>query len=278
MYHKLLNYAKNKPHEYAESTSKFWDDEHISKYMLEAHLDPDTEAASRQHAFIMRSAGWIAQMSGTPQGKKLLDMGCGAGIYAEAFHAAGFEVTGIDFAKRSIDYATEQAAIKQLPIIYRYENYLEMEYENEFDAATLIFCDFGVLSPENRTILLQKIRRALKPGGIFILDGFTANQYTDFTESRHIEYEEDGFWNASPHLCIKNNYRYDDSQVYLEQYLIVTEHDCQCYNIWNQAFSTASLEKELSAAGFSDIKFYGNVCGEVRSDDGKTLCAAAHSR
>lgn len=275
MYHKLLSFAKNKPHEYADSTSKFWDDEHISIYMLEAHLDPDVEAASRQHTFIKKSASWIAQISGAPQGKNLLDMGCGAGIYAEAFQALGFVVTGIDFAKRSIDYAAEQAHMKQLPINYRIQNYLQMEYENEFDVVTLIFCDFGVLSPENRTILLQNIKRALKPGGIFILDCFTANQYADFTESRHVEYAEAGFWSASPHLCIKSDYRYDDSQTYLEQYLIVTDDDCQCYNIWNKAFSADTLKEELISAGLSDIKFYGNVCGGLKSDAGKTLCAVA---
>lgn len=278
MYHKLLNYAKTKPHEYADSTSKFWDDEHISKYMLEAHLAPDIEAASRQHTFIEKSACWIAQINGNPQGKKLLDLGCGAGIYAENFQTLGFEVTGIDFAKRSIDYAAEQARTKQLPIVYRYENYLEMEYEKEFDIATLIFCDFGVLSPENRAILLRNVKRALKPGGVFVLDVFTASQYTDFTESRQIEYAKDGFWNASPHLCIQNNYRYDESQTYLEQYLVVTDSDCQCFNIWNQAFSTDTLKKELLAAGFSDIEFYGNVCGEIKTDDSKTLCAVAYSR
>lgn len=60
MYKKLLHYAKQKPLEYTDSTSKFWDDDHISKYMLEAHLNPDTESASRQHSFIKDSARWIA--------------------------------------------------------------------------------------------------------------------------------------------------------------------------------------------------------------------------
>lgn len=274
----LINYMKCKPCVYADSTSKFWDDENISMYMLENHLNPNIESASRQHAFIQKSASWIAQITKNPQCQKLLDMGCGAGIYAEAFDALGYAVTGIDLSRRSIKYAIEQAGIKQLSIAYHYQNYLEMQYENEFDVATLIFCDFAVLSPRNRSVLLANIKRALKPNGIFILDVFTDRQYDNFVESKSIEYVENGFWNASPHICIQNNYIYADSKTYLEQYLIVTDTDCHCYNIWNKAFSKAAIGKELENAGFTGFQFYGNICGKPESADSKTLCVAAYRR
>jgi hypothetical protein len=35
----LLQYLSKKPTLYAPSSSKFWDDEYISKGMLEAHFD-----------------------------------------------------------------------------------------------------------------------------------------------------------------------------------------------------------------------------------------------
>lgn len=44
---KLLSYIKDKPNVYEESSSAFWDDEHISKHMLEAHLTPNFDGASR---------------------------------------------------------------------------------------------------------------------------------------------------------------------------------------------------------------------------------------
>jgi len=57
---KLIEYIKQKPQIYEASSSAFWDDENISGYMLEAHLDPDAEGATRKHEFIQRSADWIA--------------------------------------------------------------------------------------------------------------------------------------------------------------------------------------------------------------------------
>ena len=35
---KILEFLKEKPLPYAQSTAPFWDDEHISKGMLSAHL------------------------------------------------------------------------------------------------------------------------------------------------------------------------------------------------------------------------------------------------
>ena len=45
MYNKIINFLKEQPVLYAESDDAFWDDEHISKYMLASHLDPDCDNA-----------------------------------------------------------------------------------------------------------------------------------------------------------------------------------------------------------------------------------------
>ena len=83
-----------KPELYAPSTSAFWDDEHISKGMLEAHLDPNWEAASRKHEFIDESVKWIESIAPSSQYRELLDLGCGPGLYAERFSNIGYSVTG----------------------------------------------------------------------------------------------------------------------------------------------------------------------------------------
>lgn len=275
MYTQLLESLAQKPIPFAQSTSKFWDDEHISKYMLAAHLDPDLEAASRQHWFIDASVKWIASLVHNPSMCSLLDLGCGPGLYAQAFSSFGFRVTGVDYSKRSIDYARSQASETGRAIDYHYQNYLTIEYENAFDVVTLIYCDFGVLHPEDRALLLRKIRTALKPGGLLILDGFTLNQCNEISETKTVEYQDSGFWSEQPYLCIKSSYRYEECKTYLEQYLVVTKTQLNCYNIWNHVFDAASFEAELRAAGFTAVEFYGNVCGEPLSETSKTICAVA---
>lgn len=272
---KIIKYLKEIPVEYTPSSKKFWDDEHISKFMLEAHINPDVESASRNHNFIEKSAEWITSLIPEIEGKKILDLGCGPGIYAEKFCKKGIEVTGIDFSKRSIEYAINSAAEKNMKIEYKYMNYLEIDYENEFDMAVLIYCDFGVLSPEERKIWLNRVYRALKSGGILILDVFTETFFRDFEEKTEITYTDKGFWSEIPYSCIQRNKIYRDTLTSLEQYIIITENDCECYNIWNHIFSRNSIKKELEIEGFSGFKFFNNVAGEEESKNNSTLCIYA---
>lgn len=275
MYKNILNYLKDKPQLYEPSTAPFWDDVNISKYMLEAHLNPSVEAASRQLNYIKKSVEWISSMFKQTSGKKLLDLGCGPGIYAELFSEMGFQVTGIDFSKRSIEYAVTNANLNGKNIDYIYKNYLDIEYHNEFDLITLIYCDLGVLSPKERRVILDRIMNALKQDGILILDGFTKNQLSDVPEKQDLYYADAGFWCSKPHVCIQRNYHYIETNNYLEQYVIISEDNCDCYNIWNQLFTMKSLSDEIKSAGFEKITFYDDVCGKELSDKSKTICAVA---
>jgi 2-polyprenyl-3-methyl-5-hydroxy-6-metoxy-1,4-benzoquinol methylase len=83
-----------KPALWQRSAEPFWNDEHISKGMLEAHLNPDWDAASRKHEFIDRSVEWLS--SAIPAGSKILDLGCGPGLYAKRLSDMGYDVSGMD--------------------------------------------------------------------------------------------------------------------------------------------------------------------------------------
>lgn len=274
-YKQILGFLKEKPELYRKSTAPFWDDEHISGEMLKAHLAYDVDAASRKRSFIISSVNWIASNYLKEGESKLLDLGCGPGLYGELFHMAGFSFTGIDFSRRSVEYAKRSAKAKNLCVEYLCQNYLEMNYESCFDVAVLIYCDFGVLEPADRKILLSKIKKALRPQGKLILDGFTKNEIKSFVSGRTIEYCEGGFWSPSPYACIQSNYLYPDTDNYLEQYVVIAEDGCQCYNNWNQIYSAASLGKELFNAGFERIEMYGDAAGKPLDEESRTICAVA---
>ena len=276
MYQKLFNYLKDRPTLYAPSTSKFWDDEHISKGMLEAHLNPDIDPASRNHAFIDRSVEWIGRITDSSEFPKLLDLGCGPGIYTEGFARRGYQVTGIDFSRRSIHYAEESARNQGLSIEYRYQDYLTITYDQEFDVVALIYCDFGVLSGKDRGKLLKLIWRSLKPGGTFVFDVFHPNQYKGAQECRSFSYSPGGFWCEKPHVALESLYRYDECNTYLRQYIVLKEEETQCYNIWEHTFTTDELLEDLTEAGFEQIEFYGDVAGATYDTEGNIICVVAH--
>ena len=54
--------------------------------MLEAHLNPDLDAASKNHQIISREAVWFKEKLNLRSGMKVLDLGCGPGLYCEKFY------------------------------------------------------------------------------------------------------------------------------------------------------------------------------------------------
>lgn len=271
MFNQLSDFSK-KPKLYAPSTDKFWDDDHISKGMLEAHLNPDWNAATRKHDFVDKSVRWITSIAQPAQFQQLLDLGCGPGIYAERFHKAGYTVTGIDFSKRSIEYAQERTLLNKSNIQYYYQNYLTIDYTEQFDVITLIYCDYAPLSITDRLILLRKVYQALKPNGKFIFDVFTPLMRKEENHSWYYS-EESGFWNQKPHICLNSVYQYDDEDnTELRQSIVLTEDTINCYNIWDHYFTKEKLISEIQPIGFNTLEFYGDIAGQEFSDTGETIC------
>ncbi len=271
MFNELKKYI-TKPELYTPSTNKFWDDDHISKGMLEAHLNPDLEAASRKHEFLDKSVNWISKIAPSSQYKLLLDLGCGPGLYAERFKNAGYSITGMDFSKRSIEYAKEQTLINKSNIEYHYQNYLTINYIEQFDVITLIYCDYAALSFMDRLTLLKKVYQALKPGGKFIFDVFTPVMRK--AESHLWQYsDKGGFLSEKSHICLESVYQYDDEdKTELRQYIVITEDAVNCYNIWDHFFTRDALLPEIQAIGFSTFEFYGDIAGKEFSQTGETIC------
>lgn len=277
-YAQLLKMIEKCPEPYEPGEDLFWDDPHISKGMLDAHLDPALESASRKHEQIDLSAQWIGSLVGGADKGCLLDLGCGPGLYAEAFFDQGFTVCGIDYSKRSIAYAQEHAQAKGLDIAYRYENYLEADFGEGNQVITLIYCDFGVLSPRDREKFLRKAYRALDKDGILVFDGFSSYHFKEVVESQSVTYEESGFWRAHPYACIKRDFCYLDTSDYLEQYLIIEEDECTCYNLWNHAFNSREITELLKTVGFNEISFFGDVTGVDLTDTSDTICVVARKK
>ncbi|MBN1639293.1 MAG: class I SAM-dependent methyltransferase, partial [Ignavibacteriales bacterium] len=122
--YKFFHLLTTKPEIWSKYTAyDLWADEYISQKMLAYHLDATSELASRPHDFINRSVQWITSRFKLPSGQKVIDFGCGPGMYTNGFHDAGAHVTGIDFSPRSIEYARRSAQQENRSIKYVQGNY-----------------------------------------------------------------------------------------------------------------------------------------------------------
>jgi SAM-dependent methyltransferase len=103
---------------------------------------------------------------------KILDLGCGTGNHAIEFARRGYEVTAVDISNTCIESAQRKLSFnKDLEGIvnFKQEDLRFIDYNHEFD---LIMAIFGVISyipePENLENIFSRIRRSIKPGGLFI--------------------------------------------------------------------------------------------------------------
>jgi len=268
LFEKLLQYA-NRPVLFAKGTANFWDDPHISEHLLAAHLNPTWDAASRRPETIDKTVAWI-NSEFLPAQAKILDLGCGPGLYAERLASLGHEVTGVDFSKRSIDYATKSAQEKGLGIGYHYQNYLEINYSEQFDLVMLIYCDFGALTDIERGLLLQKIYMALKPGGIVIFDVFTEDFSTGVKEGQSWEVTESGFWAKGLHCTLEQTFHYVEAKVQLSQTIVMRDNGTyDVYRIYDSYFSEDDLYQLLTTCGFLEHNFYYNMVSETNFESQK---------
>ena len=147
------------------SAQDLWTNEHISRQMLAFHLDENADVASRRPELIDRCVEWITDHFDVGVGTRIVDFGCGPGLYTERFAERGAAVTGIDFSLRSIDFAQVAAAKKDLRINYVNQDYLEFETTESFELILMLMYDFCALSPTQRASMLRKFSYLLEPGG-----------------------------------------------------------------------------------------------------------------
>jgi len=264
----LLQELQRRPPPFTPGEPLFWDDPHISKGMLASHLDPKTPSASRSPERIERTVAWLVEVLGLQPGDAVIDLGCGPGLYASRLAGRGLRVTGVDYSRRSIDYATQHAQKAGLEIIYRNQDYLTLEDENLYDAALLIYGDFCPLAPEKRARLLASVRRALVPGGRFALDVTTRLCRKKYGAGSTWYAVETGFWKPGPHLVLEQGFDYPEQSIYLDQFVIIeSDGTVTVYRNWFQDYDPEAIVAELEAGGFVVEGVWSDLEGTPYSKD-----------
>ncbi len=270
----LIN-KRPKPFEFY-TASDLWTDEHTSEQMLSYHLNPDVDLSSRNIAFIDRSLEWIICRFEIGAGKTMADFGCGPGLYTTRLAKTSANVTGIDFSKRSIQYAQEVAENEELDLSYVNESYFEFDTNDRFDLIIMIMCDFCALSPEQRKQILKKFHAFLKPGGAVLLDVYSLASFAQREEMMSYEINQlDGFWSPNKYYGFQNTFKYEKEKVVLDKYTIIEENRVRTVYNWMQHFSLEAIEKEFKESGLKVEETYANVAGDPFDPEGTEFSIVA---
>lgn len=105
----------------------------------------------------------------------VLDLGCGTGLELEAFFKINptAEVTGIDLTEAMLTALKDKLPDKKITTVCG--SYFDVPFgEEAFDAAVSVE-SLHHFSEEEKLPLFTKLRKALKPGGFFVLTDFYAD-------------------------------------------------------------------------------------------------------
>ncbi len=112
------------------------------------------------------------KMLGDVRDKRILDLGCGPGIYAKILDEKGARVKGIDISKELIRIAKKECPNGEF-IVGSAEKLPYKKEEFDMVLAALVLDHI-----ENWDLILKEVRRVLKKGGLFIF-----SEYNPITES-----------------------------------------------------------------------------------------------
>jgi SAM-dependent methyltransferase len=269
-----LRRLAERPPLFAPHEAHFWNDPHISKHMLASHLDPEWDAASRPHRVIDREVGWLVDQLHLAPGARLLDLGCGPGLYCERLAARGLRVTGVDFSPGSLEHARQSAAERGLSIEYVQADYTDLAYKAEFDAAIIINLDFAVLPDPARDAFLAGVHRALRPEGAFVFDVPTRALHREGAERWAIV--ESGFWRDEPYLELTREFDFPEASADCQQTLVLTASgEVRAYRIWSRSYTPESIASALGARGFAVESVWSDLTGQPYVPESETLGVVA---
>jgi SAM-dependent methyltransferase len=240
--------------------------------MLAAHLNPHIDAASRRPETIQRSVEWLISELPLQAGQRVLDLGCGPGLYATQLAWRGLRVTGVDYSRNSIAYAQRQAQADGLEIEYVRQNYLELDYREQYDAALLIYGDFCVLADAERDRFLGNVWRALKPGGQFVLDVSTRRLHERVRERSGWQARAKGFWRPDWHLVLTQSFDYPAQDVCVDQYVIIeADGRVSVYRNWFHDYALETITPVLEAGAFKIRSVWGDLTGAPYAADSEWI-------
>lgn len=224
------------------------------------------EKAPSEAAFILRQLK-------LKKGGTLLDLCCGPGRHTVEFAKKGLAVTGYDFSAEYLKEAAARAKKRKVELRLVRGDMRRLKFSLEFDAVVNLFTSFGYFQKISDDIkTLRGVARALKPGGLFLLDvihgafirkNFRPRNWVEMEDYYHLEEAKalpDGVFNTWTKIPKKGG-------------------KIQARSFFSRLYDKKSISTNLGKAGLKPLKFWGSFGGSpLTSKTHRLIVLARKSR
>lgn len=256
---------RDAPQPWSEGDNIPWNQPEFSRRMLREHLSQEHDAASRRAEIIDQQVRFIHETVLENRPSRILDLGCGPGLYAQRLAALGHRVRGIDFSPASIAYARETASAQGLNCVYTLGDVRAAEFEEGvYDLVMFLYGEFNVFRPADARAILSKAHAALKPGGKILLEPSNEESIEALGAEPASWYSKpNGLFSDRPHLVLKENFWDAQSRAATTRYYIVDAATAgvERFAASYQAYSTEDLWALLESTGLRRDCIFPSLTG-----------------
>lgn len=263
------------PEPWEEGEKIPWNEPAFSARMLQEHISQEHDAASRRSAIIDRQVDWIHRRLLGGAATRILDLGCGPGLYTSRLARLGHTCMGIDFSPASIQYAIEMAEQGELDCRYIRNDIRRAEYGAGYGLVMLLYGELNVFRPDDVRLILSKACRALAPGGLLLLEPHTYEAVRQAgSQDRSWYTSNGGLYSPNPHLVLQESFWHEAQQAITIRYYILEAggSDVIRYAESMQAYDENGYRMILEEAGFGGVRFHPGL-SEAAEDRAPELIA-----
>jgi SAM-dependent methyltransferase len=246
------------PEPWSEGDKIPWNDPDFSERMLREHLSQSHDLASRRLEVIEAHVAWIHERVLERKPARILDLGCGPGLYASRLATLGHQCVGVDFSPASIRYATEHAARETLACTYVHEDIRTADFGAGFELVMFLFGELNVFRPADAGTILAKANGALAPGGTLLLEPHQFDVVEKIgTQAPSWHTAEAGLFSEQPHLWLQENSWNPTAQTATTRFFVIDAATGEVHQLTQtmQAYTDQEYGRMLEQAGFAAVKF-----------------------
>ena len=268
----LLNiiHRNHSPAPWSEDEKIPWHDPDFSHRMLEEHLTQDHDAASRRSERIEAHVVWIHDALLGKESSRILDLGCGPGLYTNKLASLGHQCVGIDFSPSSIRHARERAAARNLSSQYLHEDIRTAEYGTSHHLVMQLFGEFNVFRHEEIIDMLARAYHALVRGGTLLLEPHTFHAVRAIGQGTAVwSSAEYGLFSAKPHLSLKESFWDENACAAMQRHYIIdaATGEVSRYGQTINAYDDDGYRELLVDAGFENVTISPSMGEDEGTED-----------
>jgi ubiquinone/menaquinone biosynthesis C-methylase UbiE len=240
-------------------------DEWHKRFFKNSFYNPASPAAV---ARAPEEARFVLRAMKLKKGDRLLDLCCGPARHAVLLAGKGLAVTGYDFSTEYLREAAAKAKKAGVKIRFLRGDMRDLKFNGKFDAVIDLFTSFGYFRKFSDDIkTLKGVARALKPGGLFMIDIVHGDHVRNNFKPKNWTKLEDGSYLLEDARLTKDGV--------LNTWTTLGKGKVREKSFFTRLYSKDRIAAAMRKAGLIPLKFWGGFNGAKLTRKTNRLIALA---